>query len=252
MFEQTFVDGEGKTNKSWTVILSTLGQVTLVGVLLLIPLIYTEALPKTSLTSFLTAPPPPPPPPPPPAQAPPKVVKVVVRQFDGSKLVAPKVIPKQIAMIQEDEPPPSAAGVVGGVPGGVPGGSAGGILGGIVGGIPSAAPPPPPPPKKEPEKPKNPERIRVGGNVQAANLIRKVTPVYPPLAKQARVQGTVRFSAIIGKDGAIQNLQLVSGHPLLVPAATEAVKQWVYKPTLLNGEPVEVITQIDVNFTLSS
>jgi protein TonB len=252
MFEQTFVDGEGKTNKSWTVILSTLGQVTLVGVLLLIPLIYTEALPKTSLTSFLTAPPPLPPPPPPPAQAPPKVVKVVVRQFDGSKLVAPKVIPKQIAMIQEDEPPPSAAGVVGGVPGGVPGGSAGGILGGIVGGIPSAAPPPPPPPKKEPEKPKNPERIRVGGNVQAANLIRKVTPVYPPLAKQARVQGTVRFSAIIGKDGAIQNLQLVSGHPLLVPAATEAVKQWVYKPTLLNGEPVEVITQIDVNFTLSS
>jgi len=253
MFEQTFVDGEGTTNKSWTVILSTLGQVTLVGVALLIPLIYTEALPKTSLTSFLTAPPPPPPPPPPPAATPPKVVKVQVKQFDGSKLLAPKVIPKQIAMIQEDEPPPAAmGGVVGGVPGGVPGGSAGGIIGGIIGGVPSAAPPPPPPPKKEEPKPKNPERIRVGGNVQAANLVRKVTPVYPPLAKQARVQGTVRFSAIIGKDGAIQNLQLVSGHPLLVPAATEAVKQWVYKPTLLNGEPVEVITQIDVNFTLSS
>jgi protein TonB len=71
------------------------------------------------------------------------------------------------------------------------------------------------------------------------------------LARQARVQGTVRFTAIIGKDGTIQNLQLVSGHPLLVPAATEAVKQWLYKPTMLNGEPVEVITQIDVNFTLS-
>src|SRR5882757_6234188 len=137
MFEQTFVDGEGKTNKSWTVILSTLGQVTLVGVALLIPLIYTEALPKTSLTSFLTAPPPPPPPPPPPAVAPPKVVKVIVKQFDGSKLLAPKVIPKQIAMIQEDEPPPAAmGGVVGGVPGGVPGGAAGGIIGGIVGGVP--------------------------------------------------------------------------------------------------------------------
>jgi protein TonB len=100
-------------------------------------------------------------------------------------------------------------------------------------------------------KPKNDQPIRVGGNVQAANLIKKVTPQYPPLAKQARIQGTVRFNAVIGKDGAIQNLTLVSGHPLLVPAATEAVKQWVYKPTLLNGDPVDVITQIDVNFTLS-
>ena len=253
MFEQTFVDGEGKTNKSWTVVISTITQVGLVGVVLLIPLIYTEALPKTSLTSFLTAPPPPPPPPPPPAAEAPKVIKKpIVREFDGTKLVAPKTIPKQIAMISEDEPPPAPSGVVGGVPGGVPGGSAGGVIGGIIGGVPTAAPPPPPPPKKEPEKPKTPERIRVGGNVQAANLIRKITPVYPPLAKQARVQGTVRFSAIIGKDGQIQNLQLVSGHPLLVPAATDAVKQWVYKPTLLNGEPVEVITQIDVNFTLSS
>lgn len=96
-----------------------------------------------------------------------------------------------------------------------------------------------------------PGRIRVGGNVQALNLITKVTPLYPPLAKQARVQGTVRFTAYIGKDGHIQNLELVSGHPLLVPAAQEAVKQWVYKPTLLNGDPVEVVTQIDVNFTLS-
>ena len=82
-------------------------------------------------------------------------------------------------------------------------------------------------------------------------MIKKVTPTYPPLAKQARIQGTVRFNAVIGKDGTIQNLTVVSGHPLLVPAATDAVKQWVYKPTLLNGEPVEVITQIDVNFTLS-
>ncbi len=96
-----------------------------------------------------------------------------------------------------------------------------------------------------------PMRIRVGGNVQAANLILKVTPAYPSLAKQARIQGVVQFTAIINKDGTIQSLQLMSGHPLLIPAATDAVKQWVYKPTLLNGEPVEVITQIDVNFTLS-
>lgn len=253
MFEQTFVDGTGKTNKGWTVVLSFVLQILMVIVLVLIPLIYTDTLPKAQLTSFLVAPPPPPPPPPPPAATPPvKVVKVAPRQFDAGRLMAPKQIPKDIAMIKEEElPPPSAsAGVVGGVPGGVPGGTSGGVIGGIIGSVPTAAPPPPPVKKEEP-KPATPQRIRVGGNVQAANLIRKVTPTYPPLAKQARVQGTVKFTAVIGKDGTIQNLQLLGGHPLLVPAATEAVKQWLYKPTLLNGEPVEVITQIDVNFTLS-
>ena len=96
------------------------------------------------------------------------------------------------------------------------------------------------------------KRIRVGGNVQALNIISKVTPVYPPLAKQAKIQGTVRFTAYIAKDGHIENLELVSGHPLLAAAAQDAVKQWVYRPTLLNGDPVEVVTQIDVNFTLSN
>ena len=174
------------------------------------------------------------------------------RQFDAGKLMAPKQIPKEIAMIKEEELPPAAGvpGVVGGVPGGVPGGAPGGVIGGIIGSVPSAAPPPPPPVKEAP-KPVTPQAIRVGGNVQAAKLIRQPKPVYPPLAKQARIQGTVRFNAVIGKDGTIQNLTLVSGHPLLVPSATEAVKQWVYQPTLLNGEPVEVVTQIDVNFTLS-
>jgi protein TonB len=250
MFEQTFVDGTGKTKKSWTVSLAFIFEIALICVFILIPLIYTEALPKTQLAAFLTAPPPPPPPPPPPAAAPVKIVKVAPRQFDAGRLLAPKAIPKDIAMIKEEElPPPSAsAGVVGGVPGGVPGGAAGGVIGGIISSVPTAAPPPPPP---KVEKPATPQRIRVGGNVQAANLIRKVTPVYPPLAKQARVQGTVRFTAIISKDGTIQQLQLVSGHPLLVQAAQDAVKQWLYKPTLLNGEPVEVVTQIDVNFTLS-
>jgi protein TonB len=251
MFEQTFVDGVGKTNKGWTVVVSFIVQVLAIGVLVLIPLIYTDTLPKATLTSFLVAPPPPPPPPPPPAAAAPvKVVKVAPRQFDAGRLMAPKQIPKEIAMIKEEElPPPSAsAGVVGGIPGGVPGGAPGGVIGGIIGSVPTAAPPPPP---VKVEKPATPQRIRVGGNVQAANLIRKVTPQYPPLAKQARVQGTVRFQAIIGKDGTIQNLQLISGHPLLVPSATDAVKQWLYRPTLLNGEPVEVVTQIDVNFTLS-
>jgi protein TonB len=255
MFEQTFVDGAGKTNKTWTVLVSFLGQLVLIGIAILIPMIYFDALPKSQLTSFLVAPPPPPPPPPPPAAAPVKVVKVIPRQFDAGRLMAPKAVPKEIAMIKEDELPPPAAGVVGvvgGVPGGVPGGTPGGVIGGIIGSVPTAAPPPPPPPvKKEEPKPAAPQRIRVGGNVQQAMLIRQPKPVYPPLAKQARIQGVVRLNAIIGKDGSIQNLTVASGHPLLVPSALEAVKQWVYKPTLLNGEPVEVITQIDVNFTLS-
>jgi TonB family protein len=95
------------------------------------------------------------------------------------------------------------------------------------------------------------DRIRVGGNVQAMNLTKKVTPTYPALAKQARIQGTVRFTALIGADGNIASLQLVDGHPLLVESATDAVKQWQYRPTLLNGSPAEVVTQIDVNYTLS-
>lgn len=248
MFEQTFVDGTAKTRKPWTVMLSFIGQLALIGVAILIPLIYTDSLPRATLTSLITAPPPPPPPPPPPQAAPPKVVqKVIPRQFDANKLMAPKQIPKEIANIKEEDLPPPTTGVVGGVPGGVPGGTPGGVIGGIIGAVPSAAPPPPPPK----EKPVTPQRIRVGGQVQAANLIRKVTPVYPALAKQARISGVVRFSALIGKDGTIQNLTLIQGHPLLVAAAQEAVKQWQYKPTLLNGEPVEVATQIDVNFTLS-
>jgi protein TonB len=165
--------------------------------------------------------------------------------------MAPKEVPKEIAVIKEDEmPPPAVTGVVGGVAGGVPGGALSGVIGGIVGSVPTAAPPPPP--KVEKPKPVQPQRIRVGGNVQAARLRRQPKPVYPPLARQARIQGVVRFTAIIGKDGTIQNLQLIGGHPLLVQSAQDAVKQWVYEPTLLNGEPVEVVTQIDVNFTLTN
>jgi protein TonB len=91
----------------------------------------------------------------------------------------------------------------------------------------------------------------VGGNVQAAKLVSQQRPEYPPLARQARITGVVRFSATIAKDGGVAKLELVSGHPLLVQAATDAVSKWVYQPTLLNGEPVEVLTQIDVNFTLT-
>jgi protein TonB len=251
MFEQTFV--EGKTSKPWTVVVSFLVQMVGIICAIIIPLLFTDALPKTQLTSFLVAPPPPPPPPPPPAAAAPKIVKVIPRQFDAGKLMQPKAIPKEITMIKEEELPAASGvqGVVGGVPGGVPGGVAGGVIGGIIGSVPTAAPPPPPPPKVEAPKPVTPQRIRVGGNVQAAMAIRAPKPSYPPLAKQARIQGVVRLNAVIGKDGTIQDLKAASGHPLLVPAALEAVRQWLYKPTLLNGEPVEVVTVIDVNFTLS-
>lgn len=99
-------------------------------------------------------------------------------------------------------------------------------------------------------KPEGVVRLRVGGEVQQANLIQRPVPVYPTAAKQARVQGLVRFSVVIGKDGRISNITLISGHPLLIPAAQEAGKQWIYRPTLLNGDPVEVATTIDVQFTL--
>ena len=132
--------------------------------------------------------------------------------------------------------------------GGIVGGVSGGVLGGIVGGVP--APPPPPRPQDASAAP-IPGRIRVGGNVQADNLISQTRPEYPALAKQARIQGVVELEAIIGKDGHVMNLSVVRGHPLLVQAALDAVKDWVYKPTLLNGQPVEVQTTIDVNFSLS-
>ena len=118
----------------------------------------------------------------------------------------------------------------------------------------SAAPPPPPPPPPPPQSAgaASPMRVRVSGAGQEANLIKKVDPIYPPLAIQARISGQVRFAVIIGKDGNVLNVQLVSGHPLLVAAAVDAVRQYVYRPTLLNGNPTEVVTQVDVNFVLSN
>lgn len=95
-----------------------------------------------------------------------------------------------------------------------------------------------------------PTRIRVTGDIQAIRLIKRVEPAYPRLALQAGIQGVVRFTATIGTDGYVRNLRVVSGHPLLIPAAQDAVQQWVYRPTLLNGQPVEVVTEIEVSFTL--
>jgi protein TonB len=218
-------------------------QVGFLVILILIPLIYTEALPKTMMATMLTAPPPPPPPPPPPAPAQIVHVKPQAHLMDAGKLMAPKVIPKEVKIIKEDaEPDMSSVGMTGGVPGGVAGGSMGGVLGGVIGGMGGAPPPP---------KPHQTGPIKVGGNVQAARILNRVQPQYPPLARQTRISGTVRLHAIISKDGSIQQLEVISGHPLLQQAALDAVRQWRYQPTLLNGEPVEVDTTIDVIFSLN-
>jgi tetratricopeptide (TPR) repeat protein len=111
--------------------------------------------------------------------------------------------------------------------------------------IPSAISPPPA--NVPPQNTSTPQRIRVDGNVQQANLIHSVDPVCPPLATQAKIRGIVKFSLVVEKTGSLKDIQLISGHPLLVSAALEAVKQREYRPTLLNGEPVEVITTVDVN-----
>src|SRR5499427_10547023 len=245
MFEEMVVSSPKgkKTNKPWTVILSGAVQASFVAILILIPLIYTEALPKASLATLLIAPPPPPPPPPPPVATQIVKVKPQVHLMDAGKLVQPRVIPKETKIIKEEaEPDMGSVGAVGGVPGGVAGGSMGGVLGGVIGGVGTA----PPPPKPKPTGP-----IRVGGNVQAARIVNRVQPVYPPLARQTRISGTVRLHAIISKDGSIQQLEVLSGHPLLQQAALDAVRQWRYQPTLLNGEPVEVDTTIDVIFSLN-
>jgi periplasmic protein TonB len=251
MFEQCLLSN-GKTRRPWTVLVAFAGQLLAIGILLASPFFFIEAPPVTQLTAMLLAPPLPPPPPPPaapPQASAPKETHTASRKFDASQLIAPRTIPKQVATIKDLEmAPPSAGGVIGGVPGGVPGG----VVVGVIGGLLIAAPPPPPPPPQKAELPKTPERIRKGGNVQAALLIHEVDPAYPKLAREARIGGVVELRAIIGTDGTVQNLVLVSGQVLLVQAAMDAVKQWVYKPTYLNGVPVEVVTEVSVHFYLSS
>jgi periplasmic protein TonB len=234
MFDQLVISSAHptKTHKSWTVALSAIVQSIILGILILIPLIYTEALPKGMLNTFLVAPAPPPPPPPP--AAPVKTVRAP-KIVQLNKMVAPTVIPKNVAIIKDEAPVIYTNG------GGVDGGTGSGILNGIIG---SGGSGPPPPPTKAPS------RIRVGGNVQAASLVNKVTPQYPPIAKTAHVSGTVILHAIIAKDGSIQELQYMSGPPLLMKSAMDAVREWRYKPTMLNGDPVEVDTTISVVFSL--
>jgi len=235
MFEDSLIESGGKlkTKRGRTSFVAFLIEAVIVGVMILIPLIFTEALPKGT-TMFLLVAPPPPPPPPPPAAAVVKIVKVIQTDIVNGELRTPTKIPQKVQMIKEDEAPPpvmATSGVVGGVPGGVPGGSMGGVMGSILNSGAAVAVP----------KIATPTRVRVSSGVVQGLLLSQVKPVYPPLARQARIQGTVLLQAQISKDGRIENLQLISGHPMLAPAAIEAVKQWRYKPYLLNGEPAKWI-----------
>lgn len=246
MFEQTLLDSNKtiQSHRGASTLFSFILQCVIIAVVVLIPLMFTQALPTKELTTLLVAPPPPPPPPPPPAATAP-VHHAPVKVEDTSALKTPTSIPKEVKMIKEEPqqaaaPPSAVAGVVGGVPGGVAGGQAGGVLGGVLSSTPAYVPPKP-----------NVQRVRVSQGVTQGLLEKKVQPDYPPLARQARIQGSVVLRALISKTGKIENLQVVSGHPMLTASAIQAVKQWQYKPYILNGQPVEVETNITVNFTLN-
>jgi periplasmic protein TonB len=248
MFADSVLDfGQQKKRKSFATVTSFILNCLAIGVMLIMPLAFPEGLPKAQLLTFLVAPPPPPPPPPPAAEVQRVVRQVQTDMLNTGQLRTPSRIPRRVQMIREEDAPPpmpSVGGVVGGVPGGIPGGQLGGVIGGIVSATSNAAIPK--------FVPVTPQRVRISQGVTRGLLIQKVEPQYPPLARAARVQGDVVLSAVIDTNGQITNLQLVSGHPMLVPAAIAAVKQWRYKPYLLNGQPVEVETTITVIFSLSS
>ena len=251
LFADVLLDSgrQDKNRRKFTTILSFAFQGLLIGILLIVPLMFTEALPQQQLLTFLVAPPPPPPPPPPPAQAVAKVVRQAQSDLlSGGQLRTPSRIPEKVHMIQEAETPPplpSMGGVVGGVPGGLPGGQLGGVIGGIISQTSSLSAVPKfssPPPAK---------RVRVSQGITKGFLIQKIEPKYPPLALTAHIWGQVVLKAIISRDGEIKELTVVSGHPWLAPAAIEAVGQWRYRPYLLNGEPVELETTVTVTFLIS-
>ena len=242
MFEDSLFDsGAGsRPRKTWPKIASFAIEVCAIGVLVLLPFLYTQALPKQLWINILEAPTPPPGPAPTQSLQNQPRTSPERRQLNDQVLREPGYIPRTTSMVR-DEPvstdgPPSMDGVV---PGGGPGGVANSAITEIAKAAPSVM-----------TKASPPSKLRVSSGVAAGMLVHSVKPQYPALAVQARIQGTVVLQAVIGKDGTIQELRLVSGHPILAPAAIEAVKQWRYRPYLLNSEPVEVDTQINVNFML--
>jgi periplasmic protein TonB len=225
-----------KGRKGYTLPVSMAVHLIIVCVILIVPLLATEALPEptTAVKAFFAepaAPPPPPPPPPPPAPRAASAPRALSTPppSSNSSFVAPVVVPEEIQPEESMD-----LGVDGGVAGGVEGGVAGGVVGGVVGGLPDAPP----------------AAVRVGGNIKEPKKLKEVRPAYPAIARQARVQGTVILECTISPQGRVTDVRVLRGIPLLDQSAIEAVKQWVYSPTLLNGVPVPVIMTVTVNFTL--
>ena len=224
--------------RGWTTLFSFLIQTAVIAVLLLVPLLSIQGLPVLQWRAELSVPPPAPAP-----RAHSHQPIISNSNIRGHQLMMPSRIPHEIATLNENEPPPALELPDGSGVRGAAGSPESGS--GVPFGIgPSTNPMPnfSPPPTVRP--------IRIS-HMMEGNLIHRVQPEHPPLARQARIQGTVVLRAIISRDGHIENLQLVSGHPMLVQAAMDAVRQWRYRPYVLNDQPVEVETQITVNFTLA-
>jgi protein TonB len=242
MFADSLLDSPwaDRSRRGWTTLVSFALQAVAVGGLLLLPLLYTQGLPQFQLIFALMAPTPPPAPAPGPAR---NAHQTTSNLSSEGKVMAPRFVPKEILPLDESTAPPPLD--VGGlrVPGGTGDSTApNAVLDSIRRELNSIVPPPPPAPSA------HPPRV---SRMMEGNLVYRVQPQYPPLARQARVQGIVVLRAVITREGKIANLQVVSGHPLLVQSAMDAVLQWRYRPYYLNNEPVEVETQVTVNFTLS-
>jgi len=244
MLEHSLFESEGrtKTRKPMTVVLSVVAHVVTISLLVLIPLLQIQALPVPPVDMSLWIPRIEPPKSMPVFSAQPRVQKYT--RPDPNLLTEPTAIPQQIRYVDEPPNPPGGFAPSTGDTG------LSSLLSTFVNRQPEveapslAQPPIPPPPVLVKTAP---TRI---SHLEQADLIHRVNPVYPPLAKQTRVQGIVVLEATISKDGAIESLRVVSGHPLLSQAALDAVKQWRYRPLVLNGEPTDVITTITVTFTL--
>jgi protein TonB len=228
-----------RSHRGWTTLASFTMQTLAVGMLLALPLIYSEGVPKLRVTTIGAPIGPPPGRPAEGVRHAANSPHPAVRPF---QIGAPTQIPTTTARDSDEIPIPSVQDCTGCVPGGT--GQPGfnnPIFNSIGNSVPVAPPPPPKPAATQP-------RI---SRMMEGNLIYKPQPAYPPIAHAGRVQGAVVLRAIIRKTGTIENLQVISGHPLLIKAAVDAVSQWRYRPYVLNGEPVEVETQVIVNFTLS-
>jgi protein TonB len=247
MFEQAVLPA-GPRSRHCSMALGVIGEVLVVGCALIAPAIWPQLLPRPKLLTWLnlSAPPLSTAKPTPPAH-----VRPVTRPWHtiGNKFVAPTAIPDKAAIIEDS--PLSLPNTAGDIAAGELARLAIGVLDQMAG---VALPTPIPSHIAQSVKPQTAEvtpRVKVGGLVKMARLLHRIDPVYPPIARQVRISGTVELTGVIGIDGRIRELQVVRGHPLLVNAALEAVRQWMYEPTLLNGEAVEVIAPITVNFLLN-